>query len=68
MICGAIFGVGVYFVSDNPFLFALIYSIIGVTFTRYPMEFYASRVIDKNIKIENKKKENKKARINYIEE
>lgn len=68
VICGAIFGVGVYFVSDNPFLFAIIYSIIGITFTRYPMEFYASRVLDKNIRIENKKKENKKARINYIEE
>ena len=68
VVCGAIFGLGVYYVSDNPFIFAIIYSIIGITFTRYPMEFYASRVIDRNIKIENKKKEDKKARIQYIEE
>lgn len=68
VICGGIFILGAYYVGDNPFAFALVYSIIGLTFTRYPMEFYASRVIDKNIKIENKKKENKKARINYIEE
>ena len=34
----------------NPIIAVLFYMIIGMMFTRFPLEFYAARVIEKNIK------------------
>lgn len=34
----------------NPVISVLFYMIIGMMFTRFPLEFYAARVIEKNIK------------------
>ena len=33
----------------NPVVATILYLVIGLTFTRYPLEFYAARVIEKNI-------------------
>lgn len=61
-------------------LFGYLYPVIGLvaypffmmTFTRFSMEFYASRVIEKNIKAvkkKNKKKnKKKKAKVTYLDE
>ena len=68
VICGGILIGGAVLLYGNPFMYALIFSIIGLTLTRYPIEFYAARVIEKNIKAEKKKQEKNKARINYIDE
>lgn len=51
VITGAI----LFAVSLLGFLSPLVYSIIGLSFTRFPLEFYASRVIDKNIRMVKKK-------------
>jgi uncharacterized membrane protein YesL len=53
---------------SNPLAGLIIYSVIGLTFLRYPLEFYASRVIEKNIKAVKKKEKKKKAKITYMEE
>ena len=34
----------------NPIIAVLFYMIVGMMFTRFPLEFYAARVIEKNIK------------------
>ena len=68
VICGGILVGGAVLINSNPFMYALVFSIIGLTLTRYPIEFYVARVIEKNIKAEKKKEDKKKARISYIDE
>ena len=49
----------------NPVLGILIYALIGIIVMRYSMEFYAARVLEKNIKAV--KKQNT-AKITYTDE
>lgn len=68
LICGGVLAVLSYFVT-MPFMNIIILGLLGLLFTRYPIEFYASRVIEKNIKAERKKeKRENKAKITYLEE
>ncbi len=52
----------------NPLVGIIIYAVIGHIFLRYPLEFYASRVIEKNIKAVKKQEKKKRAKITYLEE
>lgn len=68
VITVGIFWLMVNFLSGNPLIFALLLGLIGLIFTRYPIEFYAARVIEKNIKAERKKEKKNRAKVTYIEE
>lgn len=50
IITGAIF----MLLSSLGFLSVFVHAIIGITFTRFPLEFFATRVIDKNINMVKK--------------
>ena len=68
VITAFVFFLSVRFIAIyNPFAFALVYGVLGMTFMRYPLEFYAARVIEKNIRAQSKKQENSKAKITYDE-
>lgn len=45
----------------------IVYMVLGLTFTRFPLEFCASRVIEKNIKAEKKKQKKRTAKIQYLD-
>lgn len=51
----------------NPVIGIIIYWFIGITFMKYPLDFYAVRVIDKNIKAVKKKQKKREAKITYID-
>lgn len=53
---------------SNPLVGIVIYAVIGHIVLRYPLEFYASRVIERNIKAVKKKEKKNRARITYPEE
>lgn len=67
-ITGGIFWLMMTYLSGNPLVFALLLGIVGLTFTRYPIEFYAARVIEKNIKAERKKEKKNRAKVTYLED
>lgn len=48
-------GAILFFLSYLGFFTAVVYAVIGLSFARFPLEFYASRVIDKNIIMVKKK-------------
>ncbi len=52
----------------NPMVSVILYAVIGGMLLRYPLEFYASRVIEKNISAVKKAEEKNRAKIEYIEE
>lgn len=52
----------------NPLAGILIYAVIGHIFLRYPLEFYATRVIEKNIKSVKKKEQKNRAKITYLDQ
>lgn len=53
LITGAIF-----LLLANVGLFAVVvYAVVGITLTRFPLEFYAARVIEKNIRMTEKREE-----------
>lgn len=52
----------------NPMIGILLYAVAGHIFLRYPLEFYAARVIEKNIKAVRKQTRKNRAKITYIEE
>lgn len=52
----------------NPMLSIILYIILGIMFFRYPFEFYASRVIEKNIKAVKKANNKNEAKITYLED
>ena len=54
---------GLFFVF-NPAIVLILLLIVGLCVTRFPMEFYAARVLEKTIKASEKKK----AKIKYLEE
>ena len=69
VITGGIFCLMVRYLSTgNPLVFALLMGLVGLTFTRYPIEFYAARVIEKNIRAERKKETKNRAKITYVED
>ncbi|MBR0366670.1 MAG: hypothetical protein IJH94_07740, partial [Clostridia bacterium] len=56
VICGGLYYLAMtYIAAANPFMFALFYAIVGLTLMRFPIEFFAARVIEKNIKAEQKR-------------
>ena len=66
LITGAVYYLAVsYIATVNPFLFVIVYGVLGLTFMRFPIEFYAARVIEKNIRAENKKEDKRRADITY---
>lgn len=52
----------------NPMLSIILYVVLGIMLFRYPFEFYASRVIEKNIKAVKKANKNNEPKITYLEE
>lgn len=52
----------------NPMLSIILYVVLGIMFFRYPFEFYASRVIEKNIKAVKKTNKKNEATITYLDE
>lgn len=52
---------------SNPFIGIIIYAVIGHIFLRFPLEFYAARMIEKNIKAVKKKEDKNRPRITYID-
>lgn len=57
-----------FLMIGNPMVSIIIYIVLGVMFFRYPFEFYASRVIEKNIKAVKKANKKNEAKITYLEE
>lgn len=57
-----------FLMIGNPMVSVILYIVLGVMFFRYPFEFYASRVIEKNIKAVKKANKNNEAKITYLEE
>ena len=56
VICGGLYYLAMtYIAAANPFMFAILYAIVGLTLMRFPIEFFAARVIEKNIKAEQKR-------------
>ncbi|MGM9936042.1 MAG: hypothetical protein ACI38A_01735 [Candidatus Ornithomonoglobus sp.] len=53
---------------SNPLIGIIIYAVIGHIVLRYPLEFYASRVIEKNIKAVKKQEKKNRAKITYMDE
>lgn len=51
IITGVIF----MLVTNLGMIAAVLYAVIGITLTRFPLEFYAARVIEKNIRMTEKK-------------
>ena len=45
----------------------IVYIVVGGVLFRYPLEFYASRVIEKNIKAVKKNSAKNEAKITYID-
>lgn len=66
-ITGAVITLMFVFIP-NPMISVVLYAAVGGMLLRYPLEFYASRVIEKNIKAVKKAKEKNEAKITYIEE
>lgn len=56
-ICGVLYYLGsMYIAAANPVIFAILYAVIGLTLMRFPIEFFAARVLEKNINAERKNK------------
>lgn len=55
-------------VLPNPVIGVILYWFIGITFLKYPLDFYATRVIEKNIKAVKKQQKKNEAKITYIDE
>ncbi|MGN0164338.1 MAG: hypothetical protein ACI4EA_12300 [Candidatus Ornithomonoglobus sp.] len=51
----------------NPRIGIIIYAVLGHIVLRYPLEFYASRVIEKNIKAVKKQEKKNRAKITYLD-
>ncbi|MGN0181519.1 MAG: hypothetical protein ACI4DP_03780 [Candidatus Ornithomonoglobus sp.] len=52
---------------SNPMIGIIIYAVLGHIVLRYPLEFYASRVIEKNIKAVKKQEKKNRAKITYLD-
>lgn len=57
----------IFWFIPNPMISLVIYLVIGGVLFRYPLEFYASRVIEKNIKAVKKAEKKNEAKITYID-
>lgn len=67
----ALTGFGVVFLMSmisNPLAGLILYSVLSGIFLRYPLEFYAARVIERNIKVSKKNENKKNAKVTYIDE
>ena len=65
VITGGIYYLCMTFIATtNPFIFAILYGIIGLTLMRFPIEFFAARVIDKNINAEQKRTKREQEQLN----
>lgn len=58
----------IFYFIPNPMISLVIYFVIGGVLFRYPLEFYASRVIEKNIKAVRKAEKKNEAKITYLDE
>lgn len=52
----------------DPVIAAVIYMIIGIMFARFPIEFYAVRVLEKNMRTLKKREKKNAAKITYLDE
>ena len=69
VITGGIYYLFMTFIATaNPFIFAILYGIIGLTLMRFPLEFFAARVIDKNINAEQKRTKREQEQLNGSDE
>lgn len=59
-----VFGLGS---GINPMVGIVLYAVIGHIFLRYPLEFYAARVIEKNIREVRKQEKKREAKITYLD-
>lgn len=60
--------IAAFYFFSNPIAGLLLYFIIGISLLRYPHEFYASRVIEKNIKAVKKQQKKNSAKVTYLDE
>ncbi len=60
--------IAMFYLLPNPLLAVIIYWFVGITFLKYPLDFYATRVIEKNIKAVKKKEKKREAKITYLDE
>ena len=57
----------IFYFIPNPMVSTIVYIVVGGVLFRYPLEFYASRVIEKNIKAVKKNSAKNEAKITYID-
>lgn len=58
----------IFWFIPNPMVSLIVYLVLGGILFRYPLEFYASRVIEKNIKAVKKAEKKNEAKITYLED
>lgn len=59
--------IALFYFVPNPMVSTILYIVAGGVLLRYPLEFYASRVIEKNIKAVKKNSTKNEAKITYID-
>lgn len=66
-IAGAVITATCYFIADI-FIPIVIYMLLGLMFARFPLEFYAARVLEKNMKNLKRRERKNAAKITYLNE